>query len=254
MSFTSLNLKNKDLENLCKEFYLKSENIVRSTHPTQPNLANYIDHTLLKAEATREQIENLCKEAIQNKFKTVCIQPCHIKTASDLLKNSSVLPITVVGFPLGLNTTETKVFETKNAIANGAQEVDMVVNLNALKSRDYDTVLIDIQAVVAASGKVPVKVIVETAYLNSVEKICVAACVQLSGAAFIKTSTGFASKGAEIDDIVLFKNLLTDVQIKASGGIKNYDQAIAFIQAGADRIGTSSGVEIIQKTNSNKDY
>lgn len=251
-----MTLKNKNLEALILDYTQTSNKLERKIVEASGDIASYIDHTLLKPDATLVEIDKHCQDAINNKFKTVCVHPCHVSFVKNILNNSSVMPITVVGFPFGLNTTETKVFETKNSIQLGALEIDMVLNLNNLKSKKYDEVLDDIAAVVKAAGKIPVKVIVETAYLSLEEKIAAAACVKLSGARFIKTSTGFGPKGAQIDDILLFKNLLkNEVLIKASGGIKTYDQAIAFIQAGSDRIGTSSGIDILQRANSsNKDY
>jgi len=250
-----MKITNKKLKKLFESF-LKEANSVTTANLSgdlQPN--TLIDHTLLKPEATALQIEQLCKEAKSLEFKTVCVQPYFVKLARKCLKGSKVLPITVIGFPLGANTTLTKVFEAKDAIKNGAKEIDMVINISALKSGNYDDVFTDILSVVRACKKIPVKVIVETAYLTREEKIFLCACVQEAKAAFIKTSTGFAPKGAEIEDIVLFKHLLKDkVKIKASGGIKNADQAKAFVSAGASRLGTSSGVEITKNIASNKDY
>lgn len=168
------------------------------------------------------------------------------------------MPITVIGFPLGANNTSTKVFEAQYAVGLGAKEIDMVINISALKSGEYDFVYQDIKQVVQAAQGTPVKVIVETAYLTEEEKIFLCAAVQLSGAKYIKTSTGFAPSHAQIDDIKLFKSLLNEkIKVKASGGIKTLEQAKAFIEAGADRLGTSSGIDIIKGDSSNsesKDY
>lgn len=208
-------------------------------------LNQYIDQTLLKPEATAGDIEKLCVAAKTHSFKAVCIQPHFLSHAIESLRGCRVLPITVIGFPLGVNTTSTKIYEAQIVAILGAKEIDMVMNISAMKSGDYDFVYQDIKEVVLAAKDVPVKVIIETAYLSDEEKVIACACVQLAGAKFIKTSTGFAPTHARIEDIQLFKYLLGDkVKIKASGGIKTREQARAFLEAGADRLGTSSGVEI----------
>ena len=218
-------------------------------HSLNKSINRYIDQTLLKPEATLSQVLELCTGAKKHNFKAVCIQPCNIQKTAEALDGTETLPITVIGFPLGANTTATKVFETQNAIQLGAKEIDMVINISALKSGNYALVYQDIASVVKAAGNIPVKVIVETAYLTVEEKIFLCACVQDAKASYIKTSTGFAPTHAKLEDIQLFKYLLNDkVKIKASGGIKNFDQAKAFIEAGADRIGTSSGVDIMSGT------
>lgn len=241
---------NTELKKLTESFLLSAIDREVKSSPIESKLlakdvSSYIDHTLLKPDATLDQLETLCEEAKKYQFKAVCIPPSFLNRGVALLKDSAVLPITVVGFPLGYQTTATKVFETQNAITLGAQEIDMVINTAALKSGDLDLVYQDIRQVVQAAQGITVKVIVETAYLSLEDKAFLCACVQLSGAKYIKTSTGFAPTHANLDDILLFKRLLgSRVKIKASGGIKTHEQAAQFIDAGADRIGTSSGVAI----------
>ncbi len=222
------------------------------------NLSQYIDHTNLKPTATEKDIIKLCEEAKKYSFKAVCVHPCYIDLAFRELKDSGVLACAVVGFPLGANAKEAKAEEAKIAIKNGASEVDMVINLGFLKSGKWDLVKGDIAAVrKATKGKI-LKVIVETAYLTKEEKIKIANIVAKSGADFIKTSTGFAlpnlslseNLGARIEDVVLFKKLIGGkIKIKASGGIKTKEQALEFIEAGANRLGTSAGVDIVSLEN-----
>jgi deoxyribose-phosphate aldolase len=245
---------NPELKQLTEKFFSEAKNIVFKKHPISQPINFYIDQTLLKPEATLEQIEKLCENARTYDFRAVCIQPHYLNKTRELLRGTNVMPITVIGFPLGVNNTATKVFETKNAVDLGAKEIDMVINISAMKSGEYDFIYQDIKDVVLAASGVPVKVIVETAYLNLEEKIIACACVSLSGAKYIKTSTGFAPTHAQLDDIKLFKHLLKDsLKIKASGGIKNLEQAKTFIEAGADRVGTSSGVEIIKGQDTSKE-
>ncbi len=211
------------------------------------NLAPLIDHTLLKPDATEEQIAKLCGEAMENNFCSVCINPYWVPLAAELLNGTSVKVCTVVGFPLGAATTRTKAFEAEEAITQGANEVDMVINVGALKSGDYDLVLSDIQAVVKkAQGKAIVKVILETGLLNEMEKIKACEISIAAGANFVKTSTGFGPGGATAEDISLMRRVVgPEIGVKASGGVRDYDTALAMIKAGATRIGTSSGIQII---------
>jgi deoxyribose-phosphate aldolase len=218
------------------------------------NIHQRIDHTLLKPTATESDIKKLCREAKEHQFKTVCIPPSAVVMASQLLKDSNTQTITVVGFPLGYNLTEAKVLESKLAIQQGATEIDMVINLIAAKSGDWQSVEKDIEAVVQASAPYPVKVIIETTYLNTEEKMKAALAAESAGAAFVKTSTGFATStdgtptGAVLDDIRLFRKILKPTtQIKASGGIRDWATAKAMIEAGADRLGTSSGIAILKE-------
>lgn len=215
-------------------------------------LAQKIDHTLLKPTMTRTELEKLCREAAEYHFKTVCIPPIYVAEASALLKGSSVDVITVVGFPLGYTFTEAKALEAKTAIAHGAKEIDMVINVSFLKDQRLAEIEADIRGVVAACGSIPLKVIIETAYLNDAEKVAVALICENAGAAFVKTSTGFAtppagiSNGATLADIQLLRQTLKPTtQIKASGGIRDFEGALKMIEAGADRLGTSAGVAIL---------
>ena len=211
------------------------------------NLNEYIDHTLLKPEATLSMIETLCKEAKTYYFKSVCVNPFYVNRAVALLKDSNVKVCTVVGFPLGANTTQTKVTETINAIKDGAQEIDVVINIGALKDNNQKLVLQDLQAVRnACQPNTILKVIIECSLLTTKQKNIACQLVTKSKADFIKTSTGFANGGATVADIKLIKaNIGSHVAIKASGGIKNQDDAMIMINAGATRIGTSNSVAII---------
>lgn len=210
------------------------------------NLAQRIDHTLLKADATESSIEQLCLEAIKFNFFSACINPYWVPKAKEFLKGSSVKVCSVVGFPLGSLPTQLKQSECDWLISQGIDEIDMVMNIGALKSGDTETTFDDIKSVVSTCGKTPVKVIVETALLNQEEKARACELVLASGAAFIKTSTGFASAGAQLEDIALFKAIGTDVlQIKASGGIKSREFAEQLISAGASRLGTSQSIAIV---------
>ncbi|XJS11502.1 deoxyribose-phosphate aldolase [Aerococcaceae bacterium WGS1372] len=210
-------------------------------------LEKYIDHTLLKADATKDQIEKLCQEAAEYNFKSVCINPAYVKLASELLNDSDSLVCTVIGFPLGANTTEVKVFEAQQAIKDGADEIDMVINISKAKDGDWDYVLNDIQQVVQAAGvDITTKVIIETALLTKDEITKVSQIVKESGADFVKTSTGFCTGGATVEDVKLMRKAVgPEFDIKASGGVSNYDEAIEMIEAGATRIGASKGIAIV---------
>jgi len=210
-------------------------------------LSRYIDHTLLKPEAQNAQIEKLCTEAKENKFFSVCVNTSYVSTCAQLLKGSGVKVCCVVGFPLGAMDTASKAFETETAVKNGADEIDMVIQIGALKDRKLDYVRDDIKAVVkAAQGRV-VKVIIETSLLNHEDKVLACKAALEAGAHFVKTSTGFGGGGATVDDVKLMKSVVGDkMEVKASGGIKDAAQARAMIEAGATRLGTSSGVTIVQ--------
>ena len=217
-------------------------------------LAGIIDHTLLKPDASREQLIKVCEEAKQFGFATVCVNSSNIPLVARQLKGTPVKPIAVVGFPLGAATSQAKAFEAKEAIRAGAQEIDMVVNIGALKSKDYKLVHDDIKAVVEASKPHKVKVIIETAQLNNEEKIVACALAKTAGAAFVKTSTGFGGGGATVEDIELMRRVVgSDMEVKASGGIHTQEDAEKMIKAGADRIGASASVAIVtgKKTKSN---
>lgn len=212
-------------------------------------LACFIDHTLLKPDATHEQIVKLCEEAKEYGFASVCVNPTNVSLASNLLRGTPVKVCTVVGFPLGANTSVTKAIETRDAIVNGASEVDMVINVGALKSGDHNQVMTDIEAVVdAAHGKALVKVILETALLTDEEKVKGCLLAKLAGADFVKTSTGFGPAGAAAEDIRLMRKAVgPEMGVKASGGIRDYESMLQMIQAGATRIGASAGVKIIKQ-------
>ncbi|WP_445612726.1 deoxyribose-phosphate aldolase [Geobacillus sp. YF-1] len=212
------------------------------------NMAKMIDHTLLKPEATKEQIIQLCREAKQYGFASVCVNPAWVKAAARELSGTDVRVCTVIGFPLGATTPETKAFETNNAIENGAGEVDMVINIGALKSGDDELVERDIRAVVeAAAGKALVKVIIETALLTDEEKVRACQLAVKAGADYVKTSTGFSGGGATVEDVALMRRTVGDkAGVKASGGVRDRETAEAMIAAGATRIGTSSGVAIVR--------
>jgi deoxyribose-phosphate aldolase len=207
-----------------------------------------IDHTLLKADATKEMIEKLCREAMEYQFKAVCINPTYVEYCTHLLKDSDVKVATVIGFPLGASTKEAKAFETSDAINKGAEEIDMVINIGALKDRDYKKVKDEIEAVVdAAKSKAIVKVIIETCLLTEEEKIKACELSMEAGANFVKTSTGFSTGGATIEDVKLMKSVVGDsLEVKASGGIRDLQTAKNMIDAGATRLGTSSGINIVK--------
>jgi deoxyribose-phosphate aldolase len=213
--------------------------------------SQYFDHTLLSPKATKKQIENLCEDAIEAGCKTVCVPPYFLPFVAEKMKDLALLPITVIGFPLGYQTVECKVAETRQMIELGAEEIDMVINIAALKANDLQYLINDISMIVNTAGDVPVKVIVETCYLDQDEKIKAFLITAACKAAFIKTSTGFGSGGAEIEDIKLFSFLNTQfdekdrIGIKASGGIKTVDHAKMFIRWGATRLGSSNSTEII---------
>lgn len=209
-------------------------------------LAAIIDHTLLKPDASREQLIKVCDEAKQFSFATVCVNSSNIPLVARELKGSPVKPIAVVGFPLGAATSQAKAFEAAEAIRAGAEEIDMVINIGALKSRDYKKVYEDIKAVVEASKPHKVKVIIETAQLNNEEKVIACTLAKTAGAAFVKTSTGFGGGGATVEDIELMRRIVgSDMEVKASGGIRTKEDAEKMVKAGADRIGASASVAIV---------
>ncbi|MBL5767438.1 deoxyribose-phosphate aldolase [Heyndrickxia sporothermodurans] len=220
------------------------------------NIAKMIDHTLLKPEATEQQIQTLCEEAKQYSFASVCVNPTWVAFAAEKLKGTHVKVCTVIGFPLGATTSETKAFETKNAIENGATEVDMVINIGALKSGNFDLVEKDILAVTsAAKGKALTKVIIETCLLTEEEKVRACELSVKAGADYVKTSTGFSTGGATVEDIALMRKTVgPDKGVKASGGVRSPEDAQNMIEAGATRIGASSGVKIVQGLSSDSDY
>ncbi|RSK25621.1 deoxyribose-phosphate aldolase [Bacillus sp. HMF5848] len=218
-------------------------------------LAKMIDHTALKPQTTKEEIVRLCEEAKQYNFASVCVNPTWIVTAAAALKGTDVDVCTVIGFPLGANTPETKAFETKDAIEKGATEIDMVINIGALKDGNETLVEQDIRAVVEAANGTLVKVIIETCLLTEEEKVKVCQLAVKAGAHFVKTSTGFSTGGATVEDIALMRKTVgPDIGVKASGGVRSLEDAEAVIEAGATRIGASSGVAILQGQISTSNY
>ncbi|MFC5447539.1 deoxyribose-phosphate aldolase [Paenibacillus aestuarii] len=211
------------------------------------DIAQIIDHTLLKPDATKDEIVKICSEAKQYSFATVCVNPTWVALAAKELEGSSVGITTVIGFPLGAATTFAKMAETRDAIANGATEVDMVLNIGALKSGDLDTVKKDIEGVVqAANGQAVVKVILETGLLTNEEKVTSSAICKEAGADFVKTSTGFGHGGATVEDIALMRKTVgPDMGVKASGGVRDLETARKIVAAGATRIGASSSIAIV---------
>ncbi len=209
-------------------------------------VASIIDHTLLKADVTTMEMRNLCSEAKKYQFYSVCVNPGWVPFCKKELTGSGVRTITVIGFPLGATTTASKAFETRDAIANGADEIDMVINIGWLKSKKYDDVENDIKAVVQAAQNTPVKVIIETALLTDDEKVKACQLSRSAGAAFVKTSTGFSTGGATVHDVELMRRTVgSSMGVKASGGVKTLDDALAIMKAGANRIGASSSVAIV---------
>ncbi len=221
--------------------------------PVPGELAKYIDHTLLKPDASKEQLTKLCKEAKQYGFATVCVNPANVRYAASQVRGSQVRVCAVVGFPLGASTGSSKAFEPREAVRAGASGMDMVMNIGAMKSMDYTTVLDDICRVVEAAGTAPVKVILETASLTDEEKVVACALSKIAGAAFVKTSTGFGGGGATAADVALMKRVVGDeVEVKASGGVRTTEDAQNMIGAGATRIGASASIAIVTGKSSGK--
>lgn len=212
-------------------------------------LSEYIDHTVLKPETGTDQIIRICREAREYAFKSVCVNPCHAALVKKELAGSPVLTCVVIGFPLGATATVVKAFETMTAIEEGADEIDMVINIGALKDQRLDFVEADIRAVVdVAKGNALVKVIIECCLLTKEEKIAACECLLRAGADYVKTSTGFSLSGATVEDVILLRKIVGDrAGVKASGGVRDYQTALAMINAGASRIGTSAGVEIMKQ-------
>lgn len=208
----------------------------------------YIDHTLLKATATEADIMELCKEARENEFFSVCVNSCYVKLAARNLAGSKVKVCTVVGFPLGAMSTEAKIFEAEQALKDGAEEVDMVINIGELKSKNLEKVENEISDIKKTIGDKILKVIIETCYLTPEEIVVASEIAAKAKADFVKTSTGFGTDGAKMENIELMKGAVNGMaKIKASGGIKNLDTALSYIEAGVERIGTSSGVSILKE-------
>lgn len=213
---------------------------------TPASLAAYIDHTLLKPEASVAEIKKICGEAREYHFASVCVNPSYIKLVAEELRGSGVTSCCVVGFPFGTHTPEAKAAETAQAVADGALEVDMVINVGAIKSDDWDLVERDVAAVVQAAGKAGVKVILETSLLTDEEKVRACAVSKKAGAAFVKTSTGYSTGGATAHDVALMRTTVgPEVGVKASGGVRTYEDAVTMLEAGANRLGASAGIKII---------
>ena len=225
-----------------------ADRIAAKAGGVKPNdkLNGYIDHTLLKPDATYEELSKVAEEARKWNFATVCVNASNIPLVAKLLSGSSTKPIAVVGFPLGAMTPQAKAFEAREAVRAGAKEIDMVINIGALKSKDYALVADDICRVVAASKPYGVKVIIEAANLNHDEKVIACALSKASGAAFVKTSTGFGGGGATVDDVALMRAVVgNDIGVKASGGVRDSKIANSMIEAGANRIGASASIAIV---------
>lgn len=225
---------------------MQSNTHSRKVVQTPAELAPFIDHTLLRADATQKEIERLCAEALRCKFKGVCVNSTYVERVATLLQGSGVLTVSVVGFPLGAMLSAAKAFETELAVKCGAQEIDTVIALGALKSGDFKHCEDDLCTVIRAAGGAPVKVIIETGLLSESEIVSACQISEAAGATFVKTATGFLGRGASIDDMRLMRATLSPrMQIKASGGIKSFAQACELIATGADRLGTSSGVALV---------
>ena len=216
-------------------------------------IGKYIDHTNLKMDATAKDITKLCEEAIENGFETVCIHPCYVSLAKDLLKDTNIGVCTVIGFPLGMNTPKVKSFEAIDAVEDGADEIDMVINVGALKDNDYDYVKKEIELVRDDIDGKTLKVIIETSLLTEDEIIKMTEICNETFVHFIKTNTGFGSRGVSLEDVEIINKHKNDVlEIKASGGIKTFDQMNKLIEAGATRIGTSNSVDIVKNIKTDK--
>ena len=247
--------KNLPLTNAMIEAGASRISAVPGTVPASRELAKLIDHTYLKPEATESDIRRVCEEARQYGFASVCVNPYWVPLCAELLKDTDVKVCTVIGFPLGATTTEAKVCEARDALAKGATEFDMVINIGALKSDRFRDVYEDIRAVVNAVAPHKVKVIIETALLTDEEKVEACAIAKEAGAHFVKTSTGFAKGGATVEDVRLMKAVVgEEMEVKASGGVRDYKTALEMIKAGATRIGASAGVAIVQGKSGKEGY
>ncbi|AEX85714.1 deoxyribose-phosphate aldolase [Marinitoga sp. 1135] len=236
------NIIQKEIERYNKEFKMPENDISL----TPEDVAKYIDHTILKATTTPEDIKRICKEAKDYNFFSVCVNPVYVPLAKEELKGSEVKVATVIGFPLGANPIDVKAYETDIALNDGADEFDMVLNVGMLKAGEYDYIYNEIKAVVEAAQGKTVKVIIETCYLTTEEKIAACVISKEAGAHFVKTSTGFGTGGATAEDVALMKFVVGDaLKVKASGGVRSFEDALKMIKAGAERIGASSGVKIV---------
>jgi deoxyribose-phosphate aldolase len=239
---------NEIIRQVTEEVYAKYGGGQQAAGDYSPaSLARYIDHTILKPEASLQDVTRVCDEAKQFKFASVCVNPSYIGYVARQLEGSGVAPCCVIGFPLGAHTPEAKAYEAADAAGNGAKEVDMVINVGAVKSNDWQLVKRDIEAVVnAAKGRALVKVIIETCLLTDEEKVKACAVSKMAGADFVKTSTGFSTGGATVEDVSLMRETVgREMGVKASGGVKTYEDAVSMVKAGASRLGTSSGAAIV---------
>jgi deoxyribose-phosphate aldolase len=248
----------ENVNKILNEFseFEKSKNISELNLSAQ-DLAGMIDHTLLKPDASIFEINQLCEEAIQNNFASVCVNPSYVETCFNLIKSSNVKICTVIGFPLGATTTQSKFLEAEEAIKNGAEELDMVINVGKLKDKDYQFVLYDLKVIADLSKKhlCISKVILETCLLSDDEKVAGCLLAKEAGLNFVKTSTGFSKSGATVHDVALMKFVVGEkLQVKASGGIRSYEDVIAMINAGATRLGASASVKIIAGQKSESSY
>lgn len=210
-------------------------------------LNKYIDHTILKATASSSDVQKLCEEAIEHEFYSVCVNGCYVADAKHLLKGTDVKVAAVVGFPLGAMTTAAKVFEAKEAVENGASEIDMVINVAKLKDGEFEYVENEIRQIKEAIGENVLKVIIETCYLTDEEKIKACELSLVAKADFVKTSTGFGTGGATYEDVKLMKSVVGDnAKVKASGGVRDKETAQKYVELGAERLGTSSGIDIVK--------
>ena len=252
------NLTDEEIKQLLSNFLKTEKSLTKSDKMISVDvIASMIDHTLLKPEATQKEIEQLCEEAIKHNFASVCINPSYVSFCFDKIKSSSVRVCTVIGFPLGATTTQTKVTEAEEAVKNGCEELDMVINVGKLKDKDYNFIFNDVKSVADLAKKYmcKLKVILETCLLTDEEKVAACLISKEAGADFVKTSTGFSKEGATVHDVALMKYIVGDnLGVKASGGIRTYDDAVNMINAGASRLGASAGVKIISNQESESNY
>jgi len=250
MSFL-LELVENEIKRFKDSFQFEEKKLDGTIDIASSDMAKYIDQTLLKPYATVEEIEDFVTKSIKYDFYSLCVPPCYVGTVKSLLpSDSKTKVITVVGFPHGNVTMEMKANETRLAISDGAQEIDMVINIGFLKSGDYEYVFEDIKSVTEAAQGIPVKVIIETCYLSNAEKVAACVLAKEAGADFVKTSTGFGTSGATVYDVSLMKFVVgNEMGVKAAGGIRTFEDALKMISAGANRIGTSKGIEILEVVN-----
>ena len=257
MEFNKI-ISDEIVNNILDDFLNSEKSLTKSDlEISLHDLAGMIDHTLLKPDATVTEIEQLCDEAIQYRFASVCVNPSQVEFCFNLVKSSTVKVCTVIGFPLGATTTQTKLFEAEEAVKNGVEELDMVINIGKLKDKNYEYVFNDIKAIADLSKKhlCTFKVIIETCLLTDEEKIIACLISKKAGADFVKTSTGFSKGGATVHDVALMKFVVGDkLKVKASGGVRSYEDAVNMISAGALRLGASAGVKIISGQKSESNY